>query len=181
MNCIGIDRRPGMGLTVSLVATLVFSACSGGGGSPSGGGTPSPSPAPGNAAAYTCPSSDTAAVVTRSRASSGDAARRAVAHGRHNVESASGLIAVSYDRATAASSRGSLEAREQSLGATLVREFDFAHAGVTTRILSVAPAQAGVVLEIVDPRRHAPAQAHAEPRPLLRQLEIRRPDRRPRA
>ncbi len=146
MNCIGIDRRPRMGLAVSLVAALAFSACSGGGGSPSGGSTPTPSPAPSNAAAYTCPSSDTVAAVARSsRASSGDAARRAVARGRRNVESASGLIAVTYDRATASSSRGTLEAREQSLGATFVREFEFAHAGVTTRILSVAPAQAGVV------------------------------------
>ncbi len=46
---------------------------------------------------------------------------------------------MSYDRATAQRSTAAIAAREQTLGAKFVREFDFAQTGVVTRILSVAP------------------------------------------
>jgi hypothetical protein len=56
-----------------------------------------------------------------------------------------GLIAVSYSRSQAHASHALLVNRELSLGASLVREYDFPTVGRLTRVLSVAPARAASV------------------------------------
>jgi subtilisin family serine protease len=56
------------------------------------------------------------------------------------------LIAVSYDRASALRSTAAIAAREKGLGTNLVREFNFTHTGVVTRVLSVAPEKAAGVV-----------------------------------
>jgi hypothetical protein len=122
---------------------MLLCACSGGSTfSPKGAATPTPSPVPtGSATAYVCPTSDSAS----SSIASADEARR-IAPLRHQAATATpGLIAVSYARTTALNSHAALVAREVSLGANLVREYDFPHARLLTRVLSVAPARTASV------------------------------------
>jgi hypothetical protein len=66
-------------------------------------------------------------------------ARRGAARHAKASQAATGLIAVSYDSATAGRSTAQIAAREQSLGTKLVSEFNFTHTGVVMRVLSVAP------------------------------------------
>ncbi len=58
-----------------------------------------------------------------------------------NAPAASDRIAVTYARGALGASRTALAARESKFGATMLRELDFPHAGLTTHILAVAPAQ----------------------------------------
>jgi len=147
-------------LALALVATFV-SAC-GGGGSSSGGSpvgvlptaqpttpvTPTSTPTGAvDAAAYVCPSSDTvgSSTVGRGVHTLGDAVGRRAAAGRRRAVAVAGRLEVTYDVAALAAARTAVAAREASLGASLVREFQFSHLRTATRILSVAPAQAAAV------------------------------------
>ena len=98
-----------------------------------------------NQSAFTCPSSDTAASAARSSGLGEGVARRVPAAGSRGALTADGLLAVTYEAQALSSSRATLAAREQALGASLVNEYAFPHAGVTTRILSVTPSQAAAV------------------------------------
>ena len=153
---VNVVRRS---LVFALVVSLT-SACSGGGGNgghytPVGPST-SPSPGPTSTgvapeSAYQCPTSDAVASSSRSGAS---VARHMRSAGRRSASAAaSGRLAVTYDLATLASSRTSLVARETSAGATLIKEYDFPHASLVTRVLSVAPAQQAAIAATL--RQHA--------------------------
>ncbi|MGP6189022.1 MAG: S8 family serine peptidase, partial [Vulcanimicrobiaceae bacterium] len=133
-----MEHRAPVRLALSLVLSLSVSACGGGGGSPSVTPTPTPTASPSNEAAFQCPTSD--AVASVARGGSGEL-RRAPLVRKRGVQTVAGLIAVSYARQTLNASRTALTAREQTLGATLVRELDFPHVGLTTRVLSVSPSQ----------------------------------------
>jgi hypothetical protein len=145
-------------------AALVVSGCGGGGGGssvpmaapsatvvglvpatqPTVAPSPSSSPATTNAAAYVCPTSDTATAALRSRTASGEAVRRPAArHSGTPAAPATGtqLLAVSYDSRTLAAEKSTLSAREAALGATLAREYSFGHTSAVTRILRVPAAQ----------------------------------------
>lgn len=130
---------------LALVA-LVASGCGGGSSTPS---TPAATPTPlatptpvatnSSNAAFTCAASASAASAVRGGGLSAQTARRSVARHPKTSQTPSGLIAVSYDRATAQRSTAAIATREKTLGTNFVREFDFARSGVVTRILSVAP------------------------------------------
>jgi hypothetical protein len=126
------------------LAALVLSGCggSGNGTAPSPPGVPTPTPSPTSTpvnAAFTCPTSDTVASVARSAGVAGEAVRRAPLRYAQSPQAAGGLIAVSYDRATAQRSAAAIATRETSAGTKFVREFDFPNTGTVMRILSVAP------------------------------------------
>jgi len=135
----------------ALLVAFSLTACGGGGGTStphvtptigSGGQPPTGTGVGGgafSASAFTCPSSDTAASAVRGGASGLGAIRRLPPQGHQGPEQPSGLIAVTYDRSAIAALRPTLALHEQSVGASLVRNFDFPHAGLTTRVLSVAP------------------------------------------
>jgi hypothetical protein len=119
----------------------MLSGCGGGSSTPSASQpTPTPSPAPTstgvNPAAFVCPTSDT--VASAARGGVAQAVRRAPRRAQAS-QASTGLLAVSYDRATAQRSTAAIATREQSLGTTFLREYDFANTGLVTRILSVAP------------------------------------------
>lgn len=139
-------------VSAALVVAFALTACGGGGSSPSlphtggapvGTGTSTPS-GPFNAAAFTCPSSDAVTSATRAGGAAPEALRRPPQH-LTTVAAEPGLIAVTYDRAVAQRLGTGLAAREQSLGASVVRSLDFPRIGVTTRVLSVAPAQVATI------------------------------------
>jgi hypothetical protein len=136
--------------------SLALSACGGGSSNVPNSVRPSPSPSPSptptptptgsfNQSAFTCPSSDTAASAARSSGLGEGVARRVPAARSRGALTADGLLAVTYEAQALSSSRATLAAREQALGASLVNEYAFPHAGVTTRILSVTPSQAAAV------------------------------------
>jgi hypothetical protein len=118
------------GLTVSSGAYLVFTVSPGGAG---------PSPTPGPEAAYACPTSDSVTLAARVPTTMGgaDAVRRGPRLGPHTSATVA-RIAVLYDRATATSESRSLLAREQQLGARIVRTIDFPRVGLQAHILAVA-------------------------------------------
>jgi subtilisin family serine protease len=119
--------------------TLLASGCAGffgglhhysSGGSGSGGsGGSSPD-------AYDCPTSDSASSIARvtSLRPGAGARGRALAHTVSSPVQPN-LLAVTYDARTFAQNPGGYAAREQSAGATFVREYDFTHAGLVTRIV----------------------------------------------
>jgi subtilisin family serine protease len=133
-----------------LPAVALVSACSGGGGSSSPVPAASATPAQ---SAYDCPSSDAVpsgavrAAGLRSAAGLRDAPGRRPQAGRRAVAAAAvpGRLEVTYDLSALARSRVAFAAREATLHTSLVRELDFAHLGLATRILNVAPAQAASV------------------------------------
>src|ERR1700688_1211310 len=143
---------------VAVVLVLALVSC-GGGGSGSSGVTPptnvattapsaspttSPTTSPVSAAAYTCPTSDTAASVARS-ASGSETARQRLSRVPRASQPSATLLAVTYDRATVTRSAASVTAKEQSLGASTVRPLAFTHVGRTTHILSVPAANAATI------------------------------------
>ncbi|MGH7662106.1 MAG: S8 family peptidase [Vulcanimicrobiaceae bacterium] len=133
--------RVSLGILVAV--TLSLPACGGGRG---GGGGSIPAPASqGSTAtqgAYACPSSDGTSSVATGRASNETATRRApVRTAPATAGTASGRIAVTYDRAAYGRSAAAFAAREQTAGATLVHSFDYAALGKTVRVLSVPPSQ----------------------------------------
>lgn len=138
---------PALGATLSLL----LSACSGGGGGGvppgggggggGGGGTPS---------AYTCPTSDTqtsvarggGSVSTTSIGSHSDAVRRSMFRAPQATTTGSAvMIGVTYDRSLEQASHSALLAREQSLGATFIREIDLPHVGIIAHVLTVPVTQ----------------------------------------
>ncbi len=131
------------------LAAAVLSACGGGSsgsvpnGSPNAGASASPSPS--GQSAYACPSSDSVAAGARAARALGDAPGRRPAAGRRSAALTPGRLAVTYDLATLGASRAGVAARESSRRAALVREFDFPHLGIATRVLSVPPAQAASI------------------------------------
>ena len=136
---------------VAVLTSLTLASCGGGGG---GSSTPrvNPTAPPSgfNEADYTCPSSDTAAVVRTSAGASrtgasrtgGDAVRRGLARPSKTAGLSPNLIAVSYDRTTASRSASAIESRESAAGGYLTSTLDFPHTGVTVHVLSVAPGKA---------------------------------------
>jgi subtilisin family serine protease len=157
-------------------ALFLLSACGGGGGSgssvpaaaptatPTAVGilpitqpTVAPSPASSpvtNAAAYVCPTSDTAGAAVAGRSAAGERVRRPAA--RHTSASpaaaATQLLAVTYDARTAGSQKSALQARESALGTSLAREYTFAHANVVTHVLRVPAAQVSQVEAALRPQ-----------------------------
>jgi hypothetical protein len=131
-------------LALAAAAALV-SSCSGGGSksTPATAATATPAPE----SAYTCPSSDAAPASTGSRGASTfrSATGRSPATGARKAAVTAGRLEVTYDLATLGTARANFVARESSLGASLVREFDFSHLGVATRVLNVSPALASSV------------------------------------
>jgi subtilisin family serine protease len=101
--------------------------------------TPTPTAAPFNEAAFLCPTSDAPAGVTRISATSRRVTRGISRHAR--TTTAGTMLAVTYDRTTAATSAVTIASRERSLGSTLVRSFDFPHTGLVTRVLAVPAAR----------------------------------------
>ena len=151
---------------VLLAASLAMSGCGGGSKSSSGssGGAPIPvvsptgtaSTPPVSEAAFVCPTSDSASSSVRVSSASRAQARQTVRRPASvvaKVTPAMQTIAVSYERSVATSSRASLAASEIRVGASLRREFDFPHIGLTTRILAVPSASLA----------HAEAMLRAEP------------------
>ncbi len=147
-------------LAFALVAAFV-SACSGGGSSPhvtssptpSSSASPTPSPTStatgsSNEAAFQCPTSDAApaAVARGSAPHSGDATRFAVRGGARKAASIAGRLAVSYDLRTLTASRTTFAAHESATGATFVKEYDFPHTSLATRVLTVPAAQEAIVM-----------------------------------
>jgi subtilisin family serine protease len=127
---------------LALAALAAFvSACSGGGTSPKVTPTVTPSSTPtggGTTDAYTCPTSDTVAASTGlgGFASLG-AARRMPSTSPRTSTITPGRLAVTYSLSALATSRAALASREGSLGTQLIHEFDHAHLGTATRLLSV--------------------------------------------
>jgi subtilisin family serine protease len=138
-------------LAFALVAAFV-SACSGGGGSPHVTSTPSASPtatstSSSDEAAYQCPTSDVVAGVARSSAGrSSELTRYAPRGSRRTAAAIPGRLAVTYDLRTLTASRASFTARESASGATFVKEYDFPHTSVATRVLVVPAAQQATVM-----------------------------------
>ncbi|MBD5604321.1 MAG: S8 family serine peptidase [Candidatus Eremiobacteraeota bacterium] len=134
----GSSGPPPIAATATPVGVLPTTVPS----SPSPGSTATPTT---NAAAFTCPSSDTASAVAVSSARGGEAVRRRATAGRRGIAATPGRLAVSYDRATLRASSAALASRETSLGARLIREFDYGHLDVSTRLLSVPPQRIAAV------------------------------------
>jgi subtilisin family serine protease len=160
--------RPLSTVVGMCAAAILVSACGGGG---SGSSVPAPAaspttpsvgphsqptvaPSPGaspvvDAAAYICPTSDTAAAaVTGDRTAEGS--RRMTVRRAPNATSAatSGstqLVAVTYDAPTATAQRSVLAARESALGTTLQRTYTFSHIGLVTHVLAVPAARVASV------------------------------------
>ena len=140
-----------------LAAVLAVSGCGGGGsssssGSGSGGGAPLPvtnpstSPTgPVDQAAYTCPTSDTATASSRKASVSRGLVRRPPMIHKNFAAASSSLLAVTYDRASLSSARTAFALSEARAGGLFKHEYDFPHIGLTTRIVSVAPARAGSI------------------------------------
>lgn len=136
-------------LTYLALFSFAISGCNGGGVGPKAAPTATPTATPtavptSSAAAYVCPTSATTFSAARGGSTATETVRRSVARAR-SAEATAGLIAVTYDRATAQRSTAAISSRELGLGARVVQEFDFPHTGVVTRILSVEPAQAAGV------------------------------------
>jgi hypothetical protein len=137
---------------VFVVACLLVVACSGGGSSPGHKATPAPTATPTAAptststgafdeAAFTCPSSDSSTSVERSASALRDvASRRIPARGSSVPVPAPDLLAVTYNAATFAGAKAQFAAGEMQSGATLVRELDFSHIGLVTRVVRVPTA-----------------------------------------
>jgi hypothetical protein len=139
-------------LAFALVAAFV-SACSGGGGSPHVTTPASPSPSStatgsGNEAAFQCPTSDAApaGIARNSGARTGEATRYAARGGARNAAAIAGRVAVTYDLRTLSASRTTFAARESASGATFVKEFDFPHTSLATRVLTVPAAQQASIM-----------------------------------
>jgi subtilisin family serine protease len=154
-----MQPRARVSAALGLLVSLTLAACNGGGSpAPFDGTAPAPTPspsasaAPSNETAYTCPSSDTAASAARGGGVSSASFRRTAARAQRGVQTVDGLIAVSYARQTLSASRSAVSAKERSLGASLVNELDFPHAGVTTRVLSVAASQVATVQAALRPQ-----------------------------
>jgi subtilisin family serine protease len=143
---------------VAFVLVIALASC-GGGGSGSSGVTPpanvatsaptvspttSPTTSPVSSAAFTCPTSDTAASVARS-ATGSETVRQHLSRAPRSSQPSATLLAVTYDSATVTRSAASVTAKEQSLGASTVRTLDFTHVGRTTHILSVPAANAATI------------------------------------
>jgi hypothetical protein len=141
---------------VAGLAAMTFVSCGGGGSgvTPSGAGstptappTPTPTPTGTNSTAYTCPTSDTASAVARgSVAAHGDAMRRGILRSKRTSGASSTLVAVTYDRATAARSAAAISSRERSAGTTVARSLDFPHLGLTTHVLAVPAGKSSSVI-----------------------------------
>ena len=136
---------------VALFLACALASCGGGGGggstsvTPPGSGTgsvtPTPTPSPTAtpvtaSAAYVCPTSDTQATAV-ARSAAAETVRRPVARAPRDSAPSATLLAVTYDRTTAARSAASIGSREQTLGAVTVRTLDFERVGRTTHIVSV--------------------------------------------
>jgi hypothetical protein len=152
-------------LALVAAGSLAFSSCSGGSGTPTPhmtatpvptatptGAAPTPTPTGSSSTAFTCPSSDTSIDGSSRASGSGKVLRRAPSRVAERTAQPTGLLAVRYDRATVLAGRAQIALREASAGATLVREFDFTHTGVVTRVVRVAPSQATSVAAAAIPR-----------------------------
>ena len=155
-------------LTWLCIGVISISACGGG----SGGGTsvpavptptptpvgvvpqplPTVAPSPGSspvvdAAAFVCPTSDTASAAATGRNTAGEARRMETrrAFPGKAAGGATQLVAVTYRAQAAATQRAALATRESTLGASLMRSYTFSHANLVTHVLSVPSAKASGV------------------------------------
>jgi subtilisin family serine protease len=136
-------KRAALSLVVAL-CSLSIVACSHHDEHPKVNPTPTPtatSTGAFDAAAFTCPSSDTTSTVARSGSNVfGEAVHRAPARTKSTAPTSS-LLAVTYAASYASgSAHAQIAAREQSTGATFVREFSFAHTGQLLRVVRTTPA-----------------------------------------
>ncbi len=143
----------------ALVLVFALASCGGGGGSsavtPSGtvpvvptptpAPTASPTPGPVSEAAYQCPAGSSGTTSLGRAPASRDANRAHVMRRSRATQPSTTMLAVTYDRASAARSTTALATREKSLGASAVRTLDFTHAGLTTHVLAVPAAQASSI------------------------------------
>lgn len=155
---VSVLRSLRMSAAALLVAALCAS-CGGGGSTPRTGNNGSPIPvvtpsatASGtfDQAAFTCPTSDTAsAAVARSSSLSSEgrtrfAPRRATSAEALAAHATTSQIMVTYR--SASTTRSTMAAREQGLGATVNRTLAFSHIGLETHFLTVPTASASNVM-----------------------------------
>ena len=136
-------KRAALSLVVAF-CSLSIVACSHRDEHPKVNPTPTPTPASTGAflaSAFTCPSSaTTSAVARRGSIDFGEARHRGPARER-SKEPVSSLLAVTYASSYASGgAHALLAAREQTAGASFVREFSFAHTGQLLRVVSATPA-----------------------------------------
>ncbi len=140
----------------AIVLVSLVAGCSGGGSSMPGP-TPSPVPTPSptpvstggsgtgsgggtNAAAYTCPSSDSVSSIARTGTHNETGSRRAGVYEYAQAQKPTGLIAVTYSGSQPDARTKSIAAsRESAAGASLLREISYSHVNRYQRILRVTP------------------------------------------
>jgi subtilisin family serine protease len=163
MNCLRLSLRS---LTWLCAGGVFLSACGGGSSGSSSlptAATPTPvgvlpkplpsvAPSPGSspvadAAAFVCPTSDSASAAATGRNAAGEARHMLPRRGSPPtaVPGASQLVAVTYDAQTANTQKTTLAVRESALGATLVRSYAFSHANLVTHVLKVPTAKVSSV------------------------------------
>ena len=146
----GIKFAPAAAALV-VITSLLLAACGGGGG---GGTTPapivpatptaSPTVAPTtNPQAFTCPATGAPNSIARSGSSGAEATARMFvrlpAAGSQPTRTNT-LLAVSYARSAVASNLQQIAAREQALGASFVRSYDYPQQNLAMRVISVPTA-----------------------------------------
>jgi subtilisin family serine protease len=109
--------------------------------SPTATATASPTAPPTGIAAFTCPATGTAGTGSFARAPAGvfgtEAVRRGFRRAPAGEVSPASLLAVTYDRPTAMANAAQIAARENGLGLSLVRAYDYARQNVTLRVVAV--------------------------------------------
>jgi subtilisin family serine protease len=111
--------------------------------------TPSPTPTGSSSTAFTCPTNDTSIDGSARTAATGRVYRRPPSRAAVKTSPSTGLLAVTYNRSTVLANRTQIAAREANAGTSFVREFDFTHTGLVTRVLQVAPSQATSVAAVL--------------------------------
>ncbi|MEO6913714.1 MAG: S8 family serine peptidase [Candidatus Baltobacteraceae bacterium] len=127
-------------LCLVLIGSLFAAGCGGGG----GGSNPPPTPTPTATPPPNpegCPTSGVSPQSSGGSARIGglDAVRRMPQTTRNRPEYVPGVVSVQYDRASMSASRTTASAAEMGVGAQLVREYDFSHLGIISRVVSVDP------------------------------------------
>jgi subtilisin family serine protease len=108
---------------------------------PTPSSTPTPTPTPTSTAVasgpFACPATGTAGTGSFARFGFGEAIARRPEMRRLPDANAPVTLAVTYDRSAALANSALLQAREQQLGARLVRSFDYDRQNIVMRVLAV--------------------------------------------